>query len=260
MCERTLGVTISYRQDRDDTPQQIDFSKTKGQGVHFVFVRTSEGIRTDPDFHYNWREAKEAGLLRSAYHILDYRPTARSAAMQAMHFADLLGSDRAELPPTLQVFRVMEWPEMLPPSDELFELIKQFMDLFEKAYGVKPLFYTNPGTLVYHLIETVPDWLKEHGLWITHPFRDDFESRKPKISPWGTWTFWQYTESQDGLAYGMENKMIFLDYFNGSVENLQRYAEGGPGPGETDGEDDAELTHLQKLEIMWNANPDLHPS
>jgi len=255
---RTFGIDVSHRQNVDSTPQQIDFNKAREQGVFFVYVSASEDIRTDPDFHHNWGEAKRAGLLRGAYHTLDYRQSASTASMQAMHFADLLGQDRAELTPALQVFRVEGWPD-LPSRDEMLSAIKQFMDIFKQAYGVKPLFYSNPSTLSSYF-HPVPDWLRGHGLWIAHYLSHDIETREPTTTPWDKWTFWQYKIGEDGFKYGMESTMVFLDYFNGSVEDLQRYAGESGGTGDPDGDSIPELTPKQKLEILWNAKPHLHPS
>ena len=43
------------------------------------------------------------------------------------------------------------------------------------------------------------------------------------------WTFWQYTASGDGPAFGAESKAIDVNLFNGSMEDLKKFA-GISGP------------------------------
>ena len=73
-------------------------NKAKQAGATFVFVKASEATLTDPQFLVNWQKAKEAGLLRGAYHYLDYT---KPGADQANYFADLLKNDPGELPPVI---------------------------------------------------------------------------------------------------------------------------------------------------------------
>ena len=250
MSERTIGLDVSFWQDYDGTPQQIDFDKAKSNGAHYVFIRTSQDLTTDPDFEYNYRESKKAGLLRGAYHYYDYR---KPAAPQAEHFAGLLLDDRPDLPPVLDVEKHRNWP--LPPRRNMLLGIEQFIETFVSLYGSKPIFYTNPGMNKYYF-KPVPDWLLECDLWIAHYLRNPLE-REPTYAPWSKWTFWQYTDRGNGKAFGMESKQVDVNYFNGSLEDLKAYAgqqevdePDGPAP---------ELTLEQKVEILWKAFPNLHP-
>ncbi len=59
---------------------------------------------------------------------------------------------------------------------------------------------------------------------------------KPKeLEPWKsagkTWTFWQYTQNGDGLAYGAESKSIDLNWFNGDLDALKKFASSGQTSG-----------------------------
>jgi len=64
------GIDVSHWQDDNSTPQQIDFNKAKKAGAEYVFIKASERMSIDGDLVYNWDNAKEAGLLRGAYHFL----------------------------------------------------------------------------------------------------------------------------------------------------------------------------------------------
>ena len=58
MSERTIGLDVSFWQDYNGTPQQIDFNKAYDNGARFVIVRASQDVVTDSDFNYNWHESK----------------------------------------------------------------------------------------------------------------------------------------------------------------------------------------------------------
>ncbi len=70
--------------------------KAKQAGAVFVFIKASQATFSDPQFKNNWKKAKDAGLLRGAYHYLDYT---KSGEEQGDYLADLLLDDPGELPP-----------------------------------------------------------------------------------------------------------------------------------------------------------------
>jgi len=247
MGARTIGLDVSFWQDYNGTPQQIDFVKTKNNGAYYVIIRASQDVYADSDWEYNWYESKKAGLLRGAYHFFDYR---KAAAPQAKFFARLMIEDRAELPPALDLEKHRDWP--LPPRRNMLLAIETFIHTFEDVYGAKPLFYTNPSMLRYYL-KPVPDWLMEYDLWIAHYLKNP-EDREPYFAPWDKWTFWQFTDRGDGKAYGMESKQVDVNYFNGSLEDLKKYAGG-----EEVTPPHVDLTLEEKVEILWDAFPHLHP-
>ncbi|NPV77892.1 MAG: hypothetical protein HPY59_16145, partial [Anaerolineae bacterium] len=78
--ERTLGIDVSFWQDNNNTPQQIDWNKAKKAGAVFAFIKASQATFTDSDFEYNWQNAKTAGILRGAYHFYDYRVSPKTQA------------------------------------------------------------------------------------------------------------------------------------------------------------------------------------
>ncbi|MCC6146318.1 MAG: glycoside hydrolase family 25 protein [Anaerolineaceae bacterium] len=239
--ERTLGIDVSFWQDNNSTPQQIDWRKAKTAGAVFAFIKASQATFTDSDFDYNWQEAKAASILRGAYHFYDYRISPKT---QADHVIKLLKGDPGELPPVLDLEQHPNWP--LPPRDTLLSAIKTFLETLEKAVGRKPLFYTNPS-MIYYTLKPVPSWLSAHPLWIAH-----YGVPQPTmINPWTTWTFWQWTNKGDGLAFGMESKELDMNWFNGSEVELRAWAGVEPGP-------PPPLSLEEKVARLWAAHPELH--
>ncbi len=220
------GIDISHWQNDKSTPQKMNFAKTVQQGAKFVFIKVSERGGIDRDYEYNWKAAKGAGLLRGGYHFLRWD---LSGLMQARIFCDVLGDDPGELPPVADY----EAPNQgsLYPSNALLE---QFLIEVENRIGKRPLIYTSPGFWSTHgrnkVTRTFDQKWSYFPLWIAHYFKNfQLGVSQPIIpEPWKsmgkTWTFWQYTANGDGLAYGAESKSIDLNWFNGSLNDLNRYA------------------------------------
>ncbi|MEW5938916.1 MAG: GH25 family lysozyme, partial [Chloroflexota bacterium] len=69
---QALGPDISFYQNEPDTPQGVNFQTLK-QGSDFVIIRAGQNLWPDPDFKYNWMEAKKVGLPRGCYWFYDSR-------------------------------------------------------------------------------------------------------------------------------------------------------------------------------------------
>jgi len=121
---KIIGLDVSFWQDYNGTPQQIDFNKAVTNGANFVFIRGSQNLDIDPDFEYNQYEAKKAGLLRGAYHFLDYRG---SATDQARFFASLYNGRDFELPGVLDFEQHRRWP--LPPRRDTIIKLELFVKM-----------------------------------------------------------------------------------------------------------------------------------
>jgi lysozyme len=213
----TRGIDISHWQDNNSTPQRVDFAKAKAAGAEFVFIKASQNAFPDEDFAHNWRAAKDAGLLRGAYHFYDYR---FRADKQAEYLWSLIQDDPGELPPVLDVE-----PYWSPVPGRLGWLsgINAFLGALDTLAGRKCILYSNPATLLS--LKPLPALLLEHPLWVAH-----YGVNVPNPCGWGRWTFWQYTDRLDGLAYGMESRQLDGDYFNGTLAELKAWAGGAPAP------------------------------
>ncbi len=238
--ERAMGIDVSFWQDDNATPQQINWSKAKAAGAQFVFIKASQGQFTDQDFTYNWSGAKAVGMLRGAYHFFDYRV---SASKQAQYLIKLLTDDPGELPPVMDLEVVSTWP--LPAVSTLTTMIKTFLTEVETAVKRKPIFYSNPNMIV-NLLKPFPSWLSDYPLWIAH-----YGVPEPTVKNWTTWKFWQWTDKGDGPGFGMESKGLDMNWYNGSLEDLRAWAGVSVGP-------TPEPTLEEKVARLWAAHPELH--
>ena len=225
------GIDISHWQNDQSTPQKMNFTKAVKMGAKFVYIKVSERGGIDSDFEYNWKAAKDAGLLRGGYHFLRWN---LSGLTQARIFSNILEDDPGELPPCAD----FEAPNLgsLYPSNALLE---QFLVEVETILDKKPMLYTSPGYWNIHgrnkytkMFDT--KWAY-YPLWIAHYMKTYTPgvSKPAELEPWKssnkTWTFWQYTNMGDGLAYGAESKTIDLNWFNGTLEELKKFASGSGG-------------------------------
>ena len=239
----TLGIDVSAWQDDNNTPQKINWPNARQAGALFAFIKVSESSFCDEDFASNWAAAKQAGLLRGAYHFYNYTQPPQP---QVDCFINLLKDDWGELPPVLDLEDRSAWP--WPGGAAVKNAIQIFLQKVEAASGRKPIFYTNPN-MITNLIPPVPDWLKAYPLWIAN-----YGVNTPLIGPWPTWNFWQFSDKGDGHAFGMESVNVDLDYFNGSEDDLRVFAHVQTKPAVH------EPTLEEKVKLLWDAHPELHPA
>lgn len=185
----TAGIDVSLYQ------KVIDWKKVKAAGVDFAYIKATQGNNiTDPFFSVNWQAAKQAGVLRGAYHFYKF-----GILNQANYFNTALGSDRGELPPVVDVE-----DESAPPD---LASLKIFIDAIA-ASGARTIIYTAAWFWNNARWGGYVKWAKDYDLWVAW--------YKPTPAPtiptdWTTWRFWQYGQ---GTCSGIGVK-VDLDRCNG---------------------------------------------
>lgn len=204
-----IGPDISFYQDDDDTPEGIDFSKMRGIS-DFVIIRVGQNQWIDPDFKTNWVAAKEAGLPRGSYWYYDSRIEPQR---QAEMWRDALGEDQGELP------LFADFEEDYGGEFKGWRKWYAFLEYLKEAMPGKEIVVY---TAYYYWKDNGPDpqshassleYFHQYPLWIAN-----YSVSKPSVpAPWSEdeWLFWQYTETGDGPAHGVETLGIDLNYFNG---------------------------------------------
>lgn len=210
---KTLGIDVSRWQDNNSTAQKMDFVKAKAAGARFVFIKASQQLYADEDILFNWKSAKDAGLLRGAYHFLTWDKPGRE---QARYFWSIIKSDPGELPP---VCDFESWGTI--PSNAYY-ILWEFLQELKLLCGRNPIIYTGYyfwQTYGAHPAETMD--FTQFPLWLAYYATEQYI--KVPLE-WPRWTFWQYTSKGDGLAFGSESLDLDMDYFNGSYEDLLTFA------------------------------------
>ncbi|CAL9351632.1 Autolytic lysozyme [Streptomyces sp. enrichment culture] len=196
----------------------------------FAFLKATQGTRyKDPWFARDHAAAARTTLLRAPYHFFDPRGTTDGAA-QARHFvataraAGYQGGRPGELPPVLDVEKVLrDGREVCPPALRA-QQIRVFLNEVRSAFGVTPIVYTR-ASFVRECMAGKGEVFAGHPLWLA---RYGSGSREPQPVPGagGSWTFWQHTDR--GSTPGIPGKTD-LDVFRGGPAELRALAGRGAG-------------------------------
>lgn len=203
---RARGIDVSHWQG------EVDWGAVRADNVSFAFIKATERDNfVDSRFSANWSGARDAGVLRGAYHF--FRPTV-NARDQAEHFADTVGDlEEDDLPPILD----LETRDGVS-NDRIIEAARAWLRAVENFLSRKPIIYTGPFFWNSHMLTAgePPAWARQHSLWVAN-----YEVSQPILpSGFDTWTFWQFTDK--GRVDGIDGN-VDLNWFNGSHANLLEY-------------------------------------
>jgi lysozyme len=190
------GIDVSAYQGR------IDWPEVSRHRVRFAFIKASEGATLrDARFARNWEQARAAGILSGAYHY--FQPN-RDGAVQAELFIKLVPLAPGDLPPVLDV-EATRFHDVA----ELRREVRQWLELVQAHYGVRPILYSNYGFYQHYLAGHFDDF----PLWLAH-----YEVARPTL-PATRWIIWQH--SDEAYVPGIRGTVDF-NVFQGSYEALQQ--------------------------------------
>ena len=144
------------------------------------------------------------------------------AKKQADYFIDYVRSvkDDGELPPVLD----LETNDGIA-KEKIVPAVKIWLDRVESAFGKKPIIYSGQYFLQDYLIQAgggPPPWAKDYPLWLAQYPNQYSDGMKPFLPRgWFAWTIWQYSDK--GVVNGI-NASVDMDIFNGSLEDLYKFA------------------------------------
>lgn len=195
------GIDVSKYQDIIDwqSVQAMEVEKIK---LGFAFIKATEGNgNKDRYFTRNWKKAKEAGMIRGAYHFF---LATKSGRTQAENFIENVTLVPGDLPPVLDVEQTYGVSE-----SRLRERVKEFLLIIENHYGVRPIIYTNVDFYKQYLEEG----FDEYPLWVAHYLQKE----RPRI--YRPWQFWQHSET--GRVNGIFSKVDF-NVFSGDSADFRK--------------------------------------
>ena len=173
--------------------------RVKDIQLGFCFIKATEGIgNTDPQFRRNWRKSKEHGIVRGAYHFFI---GSKDGKMQAENFIDRVDLQPGDLPPVLDV-------EQLNGANaaQLKKEVKEWLDVAEAYYKVKPILYTN----IDFYKRNLGSEFDSYPLWVAHYY----EHKQPRIQR--GWVFWQHNDQ--GNVNGIISRVDFNVFSGDSLE------------------------------------------
>jgi lysozyme len=191
-----LGIDVSSYQ------KNVDWKSVAHTGEYtFAFIKATEGTTyQDAYFQENWRETRENGLLRSAYH---FYITSVTGAEQADNYISLVPREVGMLPP------VLDLEVTGPDHTAMLREIRVFLERLEHYYGLKPIIYVDHDRYA----EYIKGNFDNYAIWI----RDII--LPPQWTETQNWTFWQYNSR--GHVPGIAG-YVDLNAFYGEKEQISR--------------------------------------
>jgi len=191
---------------------EINWSGVAADGIVFAYIRVANGLTADSKFSDNWSGARQAGVVRGAYQILQ---PSDDAVAQAQVLVNAIGElSTGDLPPALAV----EVIDGQTPGT-IATKVGAWLSYVESALGLPGIIYT--GRFFWQDNVASSDYA-DHPLWIA-----DYSSPTcPNLpSQWTDWVLWQ--NSSTGVVDGITGS-VDTDIFNGDLSALK--ALGKPGP------------------------------
>lgn len=199
----TIGVDVSSYQ------ANINMNKFKKQDIKFIYIKATEGSKTQDDrFAENWENAKNAELLSGAYHFFSYDSEGKT---QAENFIKTVGKDiKGRLIPAVDVEYYGDKEQNPPSKEDVVRELKVFLEMVEKEYGIKPLIYTR--TEIYNKyikgeFDEYKKWISSFYTPLSWNYKDD-------------WYIWQYLNKGELEGYTGGEKFIDLNILN-KEKNLE---------------------------------------
>jgi lysozyme len=175
--------------------ESVKEMKVKNVQLGFAFIKATEGIvNTDPQFKRNWKKSKQAGVIRGAYHFFLATKDGRA---QAENFISEVDLEKGDLPPVVDIEQTYGVSTTILKKE-----LKEWLDVVENHYGVKPIIYTGVDFYSRNLGKE----FNTYPLWAAHYY----QYTTPRIDR--NWDFWQHSE--EGRVNGILSKVDF-NVFNG---------------------------------------------
>jgi lysozyme len=208
--DKAAGIDVSHNDGI------IDWKAVARAGYSFAFIRASYAGKTegrpqiDHTFVSNWQQARDQGLLVSAYH---YFVVQQDSAEQVEFFLNTVGKRRPDFPLALDFGYVLG----ARPKAQVNQFVSQAAQLMERHSGRKPMIYTGDWWWQPSMIRST-QWAA-YDLWAAN-----YNNPTGPILPpdWASWKFWQW--SDEGRVPGIAAS-VDLNWFSGSAADLKRYAE-----------------------------------
>jgi lysozyme len=207
------GMDVSHYQGNIDW-EQVKQNQPK---IAFVYVKATQSSHdVDPNFNENWESARQAGILRGAYHFFNAQADPKKESDLFISIVKKI--EPKDLPPWLDLEGGKYSAVKSVTKEKYVSNVLIWLEEVEKALGIKPIIYASPDFARDHLTDKR---FSPYGLAVAeyNPAAKAPEMKGAwKDQPW---TFWQF--SQTGKVKGI-NGNVDLDRFNGSIPELLKIA------------------------------------
>lgn len=157
--------------------------------------------RKDNTFNENWENSKKAGFIRGAYHYYDPN---QNSTEQAQNFIASVHLEKGDLPPVLDIEELSRYG-----NKNLHKGLKNWLQLIEKHYKVRPIIYTG----FKYFEDNLKSQFYNYPLWVAAYSRPKQKLKNLK------WSFHQFTDKVK--IYGVKTYVDGND-FNGTKDDLKQ--------------------------------------
>lgn len=144
-----FGIDVSQYNGNIDWSKVRTQDKTRDQ-IRFVIIRSTVGVDRDSRYEYNYTTAKENGFIVGSYHY--YRPNENSS-LQFENFKKTIHLEKGDILPVVDI----EAASTVQSMASLKVGLRNFVNLVEKEYGVKPIIYTKLSMWRDYLVDDFSD-------------------------------------------------------------------------------------------------------
>lgn len=201
------GVDVSAYQGN------IDWEILANQGIHFAFIKATEGSGfVDSCFQKNFENAGKTELRIGAYHFFSYDSSGKT---QAENFIKTVPKKEGMLPPVVDIEFYGDKSKNLPDKAKTQQQLTVLFQKLEDYYGMKPILYVTHQS--YRLY--IADAYEGYPIWIRNVYT------APGLFLDRDWTFWQYSDHMKLEGYSGEEECIDMNVFYGSLEEFYRFPD-----------------------------------
>lgn len=215
---KVLIVDISKWQDDPHTVRIVDFVQLKGNGVSGVIVKCGEANAIDRAFLSYVAAMEQAEIPYGVYWYYNNKYPPKKQAQLLINTLE-----KNNIHPKLGIWLDLEdrnpggymgWRHWY---DFLLEVKMKFPK--EKIGIYTGHYYFTEFTIQAGISAASLGWFAQFPLWIASYGRFPLPTK-----PWGdSWTLWQFTDVLDGIKFGVESKELDGNYFNGTMEEFQKF-------------------------------------
>lgn len=199
---KVQGIDVSHWNNKQ---QIITHIRQKKPG--FMMVKATEGSSYRDNTFNEWIDiCEQYGMIKGAYHYA--RPDKNTARVEAEYFVRTIEKRIGEDGMLL----ALDWEgTALKYAGWTTNWCLDFLERVKDLTGIKPLIYMSESAIKPFLKQNGDSlYDKDYGLWVA---KWSGKPVKQNILPWKFWAIHQYT-----------NRPFDKDEFNGSIEQLRKYA------------------------------------
>jgi lysozyme len=189
------GIDVSHHQG------DIDWQTVGTQGnVRFAIMKATEGgDHQDSKFAENWQHAKDAGVVRGAYHFFTF---CRPGKDQAQNVLATVPREPGTLPIAIDLEFVGNCNKV-PTLEEMSAEVNAFFTELKGSFPEKPIFYVTQEFFDQYLKGNETRF-PDHYLWLRSVFKE------PKQEDCGRWSIWQFADNGtlDGIQGSVDLNVL----------------------------------------------------